>query len=609
MKNIFKLLLVMSVFFGANNAIQAEEPVFVNLTIRDGSIIVFSGVVPLAPAGTVSLNDVDGTPHDLDANSVLSIMHDADILSDNFSISNLTYFSSFGSLYLKCITDIVGESCDNWQYVVDGSYPSVGMDQNILSGGENVYLYFGPQNKITLNANSIKTSDTFTVKAEAYDYENNTWLGRTGITIGLTQPNLNDPFSPTEIMTSQVDDNGIANFSSIPEGTYDVGVKEDFYFPTERLTATSLPPPKSRKRGSRSNTPSTTGLVLGETDNKITFDKDKALAYLSSIQNGNGSFGEDIYTDWTTLAFAPEESYQTEAIKLVKYLSTNKTSGTLLTDFERRVMALMALGLNPYNTLGMNYISNIVSKFDGKQFGDAVEDNDDIFALIVLQNAGYGIDEKMIADDVSFVISRQKPNGSWNESIDMTGAGMQALSPFVNNEHADTKNTKTIEIEKSLEKAKEFLKKSQKEDGGWGNVSSTAWAMGGILALSEKPEDWQKDHNTPHDYLAINQDTDGGIKNENIKNKIWETAYALTALSGKTWNQIMQKFSKPENEITPSLTTTTKKQTLVKKASSSSASNENIAQVINTALTTAEPPSITIVQKKNWLGRIIDFLF
>ena len=41
------------------------------------------------------------------------------------------------------------------------------------------------------------------------------------------------------------------------------------------------------------------------------------------------------------------------------------------------------------------------------------------------------------------------------------------------------------------------------------------------------------------------QDTDGGIKNENLNNKIWETAYVASILSDKTWNQIMQKFEKP----------------------------------------------------------------
>ena len=41
--------------------------------------------------------------------------------------------------------------------------------------------------------------------------------------------------------------------------------------------------------------------------------------------------------------------------------------------------------------------------------------------------------------------------------------------------------------------------------------------------------------NTPLDYLATIQDTDGGVKDSNMQNKIWETAYVTSALSGKTW--------------------------------------------------------------------------
>ena len=50
---------------------------------------------------------------------------------------------------------------------------------------------------------------------------------------------------------------------------------------------------------------------------------------------------------------------------------------------------------------------------------------------------------------------------------------MQALS-FLKDEE---------KIKESLEKAKEFLKEKQENDGSWGNISSTAWAMGGINYL------------------------------------------------------------------------------------------------------------------------------
>ena len=91
-------------------------------------------------------------------------------------------------------------------------------------------------------------------------------------------------------------------------------------------------------------------------------------------------------------------------------------------------MALMALGLNPYNINGENYIKKITDSFDGTQYGNIEKDSDDIFALIVLQNAGYEKEEDIIKNTITYILSKQKENGSWNESVDMTGASMQALS-------------------------------------------------------------------------------------------------------------------------------------------------------------------------------------
>ena len=79
------------------------------------------------------------------------------------------------------------------------------------------------------------------------------------------------------------------------------------------------------------------------------------------------------------------------------------------------------------------FIKKITSEFDGKQFGDINQDNDDIFALIVLQNVGYTEDEIIISNTINFILSKQKDNGSWDESVDMTGAAIEALIFFKEN--------------------------------------------------------------------------------------------------------------------------------------------------------------------------------
>ena len=155
MKKIFiNVSLIVLTFLSLSSVASAAD---VNLTIRDGSTTIFSGVIPLQPAGTINLNG-----HPLDADSVLSIVNDADILSPDFSITNLQYSDSFGSFYLKCITGATGEKCDNWQYWVGHTAPRVGMDKIVLLGGENIYLYFnfGSQHKVLLSSNAINTSNS-----------------------------------------------------------------------------------------------------------------------------------------------------------------------------------------------------------------------------------------------------------------------------------------------------------------------------------------------------------------------------------------------------------------------------------------------------------------
>ncbi len=274
---------------------------------------------------------------------------------------------------------------------------------------------------------------------------------------------------------------------------------------------------------------------------KLSFDMGKALYFLSLEQKENGSFGEELYTDWTAIALASLEENQkiNSVIKLVKYLSENKISGTLLTDYERHAIALMSLGLNPYNSAGENYIKKITDSFDGKQFGDPDKDNDDIFALIALSGAGYGKNEDMMKKGADFVISKQKSDGSWDGNSDMTGASIEALSLFRNNENAKS----------AMEKAKVYLSGKQNDDGGFGNVSSTAWAVEGIMALGGKPGGWTKNNKSPIEYLASKQGENGEIKADSIEGRIWQTAYAVKALSGKTWLETMQKFEKPAETI------------------------------------------------------------
>jgi len=146
---------------------------------------------------------------------------------------------------------------------------------------------------------------------------------------------------------------------------------------------------------------------------------------------------------------------------------------------------------------------------------------------------------------VKFILGRQGENGSWDESTDMTGAAIEALSTFQDHQ----------EVEDALDEARQYLRYNQKEDGGWMNVSATTWAMQGILALDNNLKEWKKKGGlTALQFLQENQDSDGGITGSSgvssdeviLKNRIWETAYAVSATSGKSWNEAIPDYEKPE---------------------------------------------------------------
>jgi hypothetical protein len=143
-KEFIKFLQILAVgilfFIGQNIYAEGET---IDLTIKNEGAEVVSLNLALPQEGMISINDSGGNSQEVDARSVLNIIYNADNESADFDISELTYYSSFGAFYLKCISINGDELCDNWLYKVNDQGPSVGMDQNILSGGETIVLYYG----------------------------------------------------------------------------------------------------------------------------------------------------------------------------------------------------------------------------------------------------------------------------------------------------------------------------------------------------------------------------------------------------------------------------------------------------------------------------------
>ncbi len=490
--------------------------------VRNGATLIWQGTVPLETAGTESINDSTGTAHTINTRSVLAVLHDAETTSTAFSLSNLTYYDSFGAFYLKCVTPTGGsELCDNWQYAVGTSTPWTSIDATVLSGGETIGIYFGSQHQVEFDATTITAGNILTATAESYNYADNTWSPLTGVSIGITTPNPSDSWSPIVVSTNPVGTDGKATITIADAGTYNAGIAEDYYFPSYTITV---------------NPVVTSGGGSGGTLPPPTFSVANAIAYLQSMQASNGSFGgSDLYTDWAGIAYSAGGVAGSARDSLIAYLSTHNTTSSLLTDNERRSMTLLALGQNPYAFHGTNYIAPIVASFDGTQFGDASLVNDDIFALIPLAKAGYSASDEMITKDIAFIISKQNVDGSWEGSADLTAASVQALQQF----------SGVTGVATALTKESTYLQDSQNATGGWNNVSTSSWVGQAMSALGAS---WTNSGKSINDYFAAQQVSDGAVlpATETAQNRIWATSYAIPAVLGKPWSAILSSVSRPD---------------------------------------------------------------
>ena len=282
------------------------------------------------------------------------------------------------------------------------------------------------------------------------------------------------------------------------------------------------------------------GVGDGDVHGGDDFDISAAFNFLATEQDEDGSWDSELVTDWAAFALAVSGAPEGMESALGSYLRKEEPDLDSVLDYERHAMALMALNINPYTGGPSDYITPIVESFDGTQIDDDGLVNDDIFALIPLLHAGYDKDDEMIQKITTFIVSEQKSNGSWENSIDVTAAAIQALS-----------GVRSLSgVSGALSGGETFLQSSQKSDGGFGDPFATSWAIQGIEALGQSTESWTVGEYNPLTYLASEQGEDGGLSTnpDDYSTRAWATAYAIPAAKGLTWDDILRDFKQQEED-------------------------------------------------------------
>ena len=543
----------------------------VNVFIRYNDQVLFNDhfQIPTDSNQKISVTDDLGVTRDISAQSALGVLESIDAESNNFNISDLSYYSSYSEFLINCLSvndnGTSTNACFNWQYLVNGNAPWVGIDQEILHDGDTLTLYFGQPRRLVLPTDHATSSETFTINAQNYDYINNLWNPLPNVVVGATEPN--NPWSPIVIATSTTDNLGNAIFNLQEKGTYNFGLEADYYYPTYPLEIVVA-----------DSTATSTNSGGGGIPTHQIPDLEKMLNFLDANQDVNGSFGADLYTDWAAIAYGSNFGHNSQKEKLKQFIKNDSLDGSAITDYERRAMSMLSLGLNPYTDSNENYIKKITDSFDGNQIGNSSLFNDDVFGIITLISSGYNSSDDIIQKSAQFIISKQSSNGEW-DNIDLTAASIQALSLAQNVPGASSAIAKGIA----------FLKASQVNDGGFNDPSSTSWAIQGLVAGNLDPVQVTTNNKNPFDYLSLNQLNDGsiGVTNDSLNNRIWDTSYAIPAVSEKTWPQILISVSKPTQSFGATLSsndsTTTKAITIATTTSSSTI--PLIAQISTTTKT------------------------
>ena len=236
------------------------QTIHVTVNVRYESAVPYTGTVTLTKGSTVTATDSSGSTHQIASDSVLAALIAADNTSGEFALSRVSYYGSFDSFYIDCVVlpSENGEKCHDWQYVVNNTYPPMGVDKYTVNDGDVVYFYFGTQRRVTVSNTKTDTNTPVTVHTDTYDYTNNTWNSLANTVVGATVPNPSDPYSPTVVKTVTTDGTGNASLLLTTAGSYGIGLAADYYASLTNLTVTD-PMPVSQTNTSPSQSTSSSG--------------------------------------------------------------------------------------------------------------------------------------------------------------------------------------------------------------------------------------------------------------------------------------------------------------------------------------------------------------
>jgi len=336
---------------------------------------------------------------------------------------------------------------------------------------------------------------------------------------------------------------------------------------------------------------------------------DNGINFLKLKQDSSGKItgGFSSAPQWASIAFSTN-NIDVSTIKnpinsLKDYLLTDIPSEGSATDWETRILAVVAIGDNPTNFGGINLVQNLETFYNNNQIGDTCALNDDIFGLLALIASGNSSNTRIKQDTLNFIISKQDatdggfswsaPSCPWyGAASDMTAAALQALQAAKDNDLAN------VNLDDAITKAKNYLLTNQYADGGFGyygssDADTTGWVLMAFNVLGMKDSSPALN---AENYLNSKQDSSGGFLSWAGADST-TTAQAVIALTGKSWLPKIFNLSEiPSPTPTPTTIPTPTSPTTITSSELLSLLSGGYFTIPQTA-TSSATPSITLAQK------------
>ena len=198
-------------------------------------------------------------------------------------------------------------------------------------------------------------------------------------------------------------------------------------------------------------------------------------------------------------------------------------------DFTRMVLVLTAIGKDPTDFGGVNYLTMLKSFYDGVQFGDLNTVEDDALAILALVSCGDKDPrtKNMITNVSKYIKDRQNEDGGWSaygvgSNVKTTALVIQAL--ITSGEAQQTEIIKN---------ALEYLRTARDDNGGYSDVKTTSYAVQAFIAAGDDISHYRK----TIEYLLSLQQPDGSF-NYTVNYSLFPpsaTTFPIPALCGEPY--------------------------------------------------------------------------